>query len=467
MRASWRLLRACFLLLPLLAACAGQPGPLPSAQGGATIVSLEPSQRPAGTSTIGAVGQPMPDATVRGLLQLSGWALAPTSQTPPGENGITIYVDGAPVVNGSYGRPRPDIARAYGSAFQGSGWTAVLDVPATMAPGPHTIQAGVAETASGTQSVFTSTVQAAPSLEFGISSPLLRVDSTQAVTDLDRIKTSHLGVVRLDLDWDQLEPGPGQWNAAYLTRLDRVMAAAQDRALRPIVVFLRTPAWARHGAGSVMTPPDNPAEYAAVAAFIAGRYANQPGFALEVWNEPNDQHFWDAPNGPDASVYAALLQATYPAVKQAAPNVRVLAGSLAFNDPGYVQGMYAAGAGDSFDALSVHPYSLAASPDDRRDPSHSFTDALQDLPLALAQAGQSGKPIWITEMGWSTNMVTDATRAAYMARAIQLARSQPSIQVFCAYTLDQSADLPDYGLITPQGQPTASWTAYVRAAAGQ
>jgi hypothetical protein len=78
----------------------------------------------------------------------------------------------------------------------------------------------------------------------------------------------------------------------------------------------------------------------------------------------------------------------------------------------------------------------------------------------MATHGEAGKPIWITEIGWSTTTVSDATRASYFQQAVALVRGWPQVVAFCAYQLSQDQDRPDYGLVATDGTQTATWQAY-------
>ena len=102
-----------------------------------------------------------------------------------------------------------------------------------------------------------------------------------------------------------------------------------------------------------MTKPQNPADYADFVRYVAGRYAGRVS-AWEVWNEENTQRFWST--GPSPSSYVPLLQAAYPAVKQADPNALVVFGGVSQNDYAFIEGAYAAGAKGYFDVMAVHPY---------------------------------------------------------------------------------------------------------------
>ena len=78
--------------------------------------------------------------------------------------------------------------------------------------------------------------------------------------------------------------------------------------------------------------------------------------------------FWNTPSGPDARAYGQMLRTAYTRIKAAAPGATVLGGSIAFNDPDYLDDLYAlGGVAGAFDALALHPYSLGNSPDARTD----------------------------------------------------------------------------------------------------
>ena len=104
-------------------------------------------------------------------------------------------------------------------------------------------------------------------------------------------------------------------------------------------------------------PPSNPATYAAFVAFLAQRYGTRLA-AIEVWNEPDqaNEDYFAGPEKPQR--YAALLRAAYPAIKQANPNVQVLAGSLVGANGVFLRALYAAGIKGYYDGLAVHYYTL-------------------------------------------------------------------------------------------------------------
>jgi aryl-phospho-beta-D-glucosidase BglC (GH1 family) len=289
-------------------------------------------------------------------------------------------------------------------------------------------------------------------------------DQAQALRELDQIRDAGLTVVRFDVAWRQAEPNQkGEYDLATLTKLDTLLRAMDARGIRPIITVIETPAWARGNQGSIFTPPTNMQDYADFVAVLARRYAARPNMVWEVWNEPNLIEFWTT--GINAAQYTDMLRRSYTAIKSAAPEATVLGGSIVFNDVKFLRAMYAAGAKGSFDGLAIHPYAPGRSPDDRRDPYGNF-GAVEDMKVIMDANNDPDKSIWITEIGWELDLLTDETRARYLARAVELVRSWPYVRVFCVYTLnyDVGPDAQKFGLYHERNPENPAWEAYTRAA---
>jgi hypothetical protein len=454
----------------------------------------------AATYPRGNIDSPADGASVSGGVTISGWAvdLAATSDT--GVDQVQIFVDGAFAGDAVYGRPRPDIASGFSKPnLTNSGYMFMLDTN-TVGGGSHALEARLHSTISNATTALrhtlttagppatprptaTSTPTAVPGTstptrtplptatlapainfpkQFGINTHLTWYDAPHANIDADRARAAGLKSVRFDIQWDKLEPSvKNGWSASYLAELDLAFNAASSRGLQPLVVLMNTPAWARGNAGTSVTPPSNVQDYADTLGSLAQRYASQPGLAFEVWNEPNQIAFWNTPSGPDALTYSRMLKAAYTRIKTFAPNATVVGGSIAFNDQSFLQGMYAfGGIVGYYDAISLHPYSLAYAPESGGDGYHSFRLAVEQTMQIMAQYNQQNKPIWITEMGWSTNDVSDAIRAAYLRRAVDMVRGWPQVAQFQVYLQNQADGAPDMGLVTPQGNLTNSWLAF-------
>ena len=315
--------------------------------------------------------------------------------------------------------------------------------------------------------VGTSVVPSSPGTTrpgFGVATHLMWHDLSEATDELDRLHAAGLTTIRFDVGWRWLEPErKGKYDQAMLTKLDTILREIDARGLSPIITVIETPEWARPKGSGIFHPPTNRQDYADAMAMLAARYAHRPAMVWEIWNEPNIIEFWEG--GPNAAQYADLLKRAYKAIKAADPDATVLGGSIVFNDLAYLRALYDNGVQGSFDALAHHPYAPGRAPDDRGDPGASFY-SIEDMHALMASRGGGGKAIWITEFGWSLELISDDERAVYLQRAVELLGKWPYVRAFCIYTLRQDSG-PEgalFGMIAPDGTPTSSWEAYIAVA---
>ena len=210
--------------------------------------------------------------------------------------------------------------------------------------------------------------------------------------------------VRMWALWQDMEPAPGQYNQHLISVLNGRIAALKARGVKVLVVVHRAPAWASGGRGGI-APPSNPATFGAFMGQIAQRV---PGAdAWELWNEPDSGEFWAG--GADPAAYAALLRSAYPAIKAVQPGDVVVTGGMVGNNVDFLSGLYANGAQGAFDAVAVHTDTacLTSGPDayyrDERGRVGRYTfSAYREVHAVMADHGDAGKPIWMTELGWNT-----------------------------------------------------------------
>ena len=279
-----------------------------------------------------------------------------------------------------------------------------------------------------------------PPEEAGVTSHIMWGDQTdlQRIVILDKLKAANTDWIRLELGWHWLEQaGPGVYTQWYLERLEFVVTAIRSRGIKVLAVLSGTPAWANGGCGD-FCPPDDPDDYASIAGWLAARFQGRIA-AWEIWNEPNVGSRWV---GVDAVRYTRLLQKAYPAIKTADPAAVVLDGGTPFNNTNWLRQLYDAGARGYFDAHATHPYlePRDAPPEvpDTGTKTMRHVKAVHDLMVAR---GDTNKPIWFTEFGWSSHTntglntcelpgVSVLTQADYLTRALQMiARNYPYVKV--------------------------------------
>ncbi|HVF76127.1 MAG TPA: cellulase family glycosylhydrolase [Acidimicrobiales bacterium] len=249
----------------------------------------------------------------------------------------------------------------------------------------------------------------------------------QRIAVLDKLAAANVRWVRIDIGWAAWEEaGKGQISQWQADLLDRVVAAAEARNINVLGTLWRTPAWANGGKG-VSTPPTDLNEYGRFATYIANRYKGRIA-AWEVWNEPNLTDFWA---NADPVKYAALARVAYPAFKAGDPNTKVVIGSVSQNDTEWLTRMYDAGVKGAYDILSTHPYQgpSDAPPEVVDNGNFWIMDHIGAVRSLMVARGDSAKPIWATEFGWSSHAntgsepswnrgVSESAQADYLVRSL-------------------------------------------------
>lgn len=163
-----------------------------------------------------------------------------------------------------------------------------------------------------------------------------------------------------ELSWDSVQPerdGP-------IRIPDDLLDAYQEAGITPMVILGGTPRWAttmpkgRSGWREYAKyPPQNMADweqYIRQVVTLCGDRVN----SYEIWNEPNGH--WLKKNPKDSrtleEIYAELVKAAYPIIKEVNPNAEVVIGSCAGHPSFSIKSMDKYGAAKFCDALSYHAY---------------------------------------------------------------------------------------------------------------
>ena len=276
----------------------------------------------------------------------------------------------------------------------------------------------------------------------GFSAPWSWIHMSRAQIDrtFDAIRDTGASEVRFGVEWGLAQPTPTSWD---WSRQDAIVDAATARGLTITGIINHAPSWA-NGGGIDRTPPKDVSAYAEFARRAAERYRGRIS-QWEVWNEPNLTQFWTT--GADTAEYARMLKAAYPAIKRAQPEAVVISAGLApAADNGtniapttFVRQLYANGAGGSFDALGMHPYTYPALPTDAHTAAWNPWYQLDGMHSLMSAHGDGHKKIWLTEFGAPTGTgrgaVDPRTQATIYASGLQRASQTDYAGPLYFYTL--------------------------------
>ncbi len=295
----------------------------------------------------------------------------------------------------------------------------------------------------------------------GPSATLAGIDSS-----VKEAKALHAKVLRVEIPWSGLEPSrQGAISPQALALSDRLFSDAAASGIKVIAIADSTPCWDSTAPPALLSrctpaqatianawPPRDPAPYGAFTAFLARRYGAKLA-AIEVWNEPDqaNEQYLAGPEKPQH--YAAILRAAYPAIKQAAPAVKVLAGSLVGSNGLFLKALYEAGIKGYYDGLAVHYYTLVLA----------SLRAIHETQLANGDS----TPLWLDEFGWSScwprqrtqqeqACVTPQVQGANLANTYRALARTPWVAAVVDYKL-QGTTREDFGVLNANGTRKPAW----------
>ena len=158
----------------------------------------------------------------------------------------------------------------------------------------------------------------------------------------------------------------------------------------------------------------------------------------EVWNEYN-LCMGNAPGTPEK--YAELLKPTYTAIKEIDPEIVVTAGVTCNTQPDWIRRMLSCDSYGYFDELSLHCY---CQPDDvYPDNGQGETENNTKSYIELMKPYGEPKPVWISEMGWTTAAgnfrSSRESQAACFARLFAIVETSDVIERLCYYNFRDSS----------------------------
>jgi hypothetical protein len=295
-----------------------------------------------------------------------------------------------------------------------------------------------------------------------------------------KVQEAGFGWVRVQLQWQELEPSPGSYNT---TPYDIIINAAANGGANVLVSVVKAPAWAAPSRPGAL--PENTAAFQRTMAYLARRYSGRVQ-AWEIWNEENLAG--EVGGSVEVAPYFETLKAGYAGVKSADPSAFVLFGgltptglndpSIAVDDVAYLRAFYEYAGGEGrnyFDALAAHPGSAANPPDTKypdqpgpgtcppkfaaqegkcwRDAPDFYFRRIEDQRAVMERYGDGPKQIWLTEFGWDScqglpapngyeycALTSEDQQAEYLVRAVQIAQQEwPWLGAMFVWNLNYAA----------------------------
>jgi polysaccharide biosynthesis protein PslG len=351
---------------------------------------------------------------------------------------------------------------------------------------------------------FASAAQAVPANFWGVVP-----QATPSDEQFQLLKRGGVDSVRIPIEWGAVQPVRGagpNWSS-----VDSIVTRAANAGVEVLPFLSGAPAWAVPavfvpGSGKTAKAPGHlPVSGAAASAWSSfvrqavARYGLNGSFWTEhplvpprpirtwqIWNEENFKYFVANPNPAE---YGKLVKLSYTAIKSTDPGAKAILGGMFALPKGcrskakpkrvycardFLDLMYRTtpGVKTQFDGVALHPYSYFYP---------ELKPRIEEFRAVLKENLDSGKGLWITELGWSSQHPTRANlfakgpngQAAQLKGAFSLLKSRQAKwklrQVFWFSVDDQagSCNFCDGSGLFGQGfAPKKSWFSYVRFAGG-
>jgi hypothetical protein len=350
----------------------------------------------------------------------------------------------------------------------------------------------------------TGALTGAPPYFFGSTPSLNTADFGPLSKAYARMSAGGTTWVRFRVSWAAVEWQQGKY---YWPVADKFFAASACTGLDPLPTFMDSPRWA-NGTNTGMAPPQ-PSQYPAWRKFIRASVARYgvggaywrgthfcadgvtpvpaaPATVWKVWNEPNVSAFWGG-RPPSALEYAQLLAAAHRAIDNSInPDARIVMGGLPNDAAGYLKALYTAmpALNAQFEIFDLQPYAGTVQ---------RVLTKLEGFRSVADQHGATDKPIWISEVGWSSCLESGwsyPTRCATSNMAADDAGQAKNLTDMYTLLAGQSSRLGlervawygwrdppvtsggcnvcfGAGLLHRDGSPKPSWGAYVALAGGR
>jgi hypothetical protein len=301
-------------------------------------------------------------------------------------------------------------------------------------------------------------------------------------------------VIHTSVSWPAIAPkrpaAPLNGNdpAYALGNLDDLVYQSGLFGMRVMINITGTPKWA-NGNTTPNHMPKKLSDLTAFARMLATRYDGRHGHGsvglYSVWNEPNLQLFltpqYQGKKIVGPANYGKLYKAAYAGIKAGNSRAQVaigetsargrdkpLATASASVAPATFARLLSQVKGLKFDAWAHHPYPTSPNlpPMQKVRYPNVTLSTMPQFEKDLRKWFKRTVPVWITEYGHETKPgephgVTEAKQAAYAKQALNFAKADPNIQMFCWFTFrDNSGNPWQSGLERPSGAHKPSYNTF-------
>lgn len=275
---------------------------------------------------------------------------------------------------------------------------------------------------------------------------------------LDKTKAAGFDWVRVDFNWVMMEPQRGAYDWAIT---DQVVQDAAARGLNVFATLAYAPPWSNGGQHHAY-PATDVNDWTAFVRTVVSRYKGTVKH-WGMWNEPNLSHFF---HGTIDDYVDRILAPGAAAAKAEDPTCFVLGPDLAHLKSAHwerwLREVLRKGV-QHLDVITHHLY--------KRDPADFFANLDgrvwfwngSNVKRVIERNGGRGKPVWLTETGWTSSSVGEQRQADHLVGLLDGLQSRPWIEKVFFYEIIDDGTIADrWGLLRPDLSEKPSFDAVRR-----
>lgn len=263
-------------------------------------------------------------------------------------------------------------------------------------------------------------------IRLGINAHLANQSSEYVDTAINKMKSLGMEIVRFDASWKFVEVKKGEYSIPE--KWDQLINKLNHNGIEPLIILDYGNKYYNNG-DKPISDSDRDA-FKRYVAFLVNHFKGKVKY-YQIWNEWNGKVGNTTPG--DVESYKVLVKSVYPIIKQADPNSLVIVSSfssaefnkmLGIGHEDYLKSFLTPDMANFTDVLSIHPYTMY-----RKPPYNGYNTYMKQVDYAVnlisANPLFNKKPLFITEIGWSTSSgkvgVTESEQREYINRAISYA----------------------------------------------
>ncbi|MBR6373654.1 MAG: cellulase family glycosylhydrolase [Victivallales bacterium] len=263
---------------------------------------------------------------------------------------------------------------------------------------------------------------------YGVASHLFGWEADRAEEELRMMHHEGIDVLRGPAGWGMVMPSRGQW---LFTAFDKLMEQCKQNQVAYIPLLHMPP--------SYMKPlHKHLPEWGDYVRRMAQRYGDRM-YGFEVMNEPDLQ-------GISAENYGKILLVASKELRQHAPNAKILFSGTSGIPYDYIEKVYRQpGVCEAFDIMCIHPYCWNDVPETR------LPGSMRKLRALMAKYGIADKPVWLTEVGYSSQEKPDFLQKTLPRMLQEMKVKQENMTAvllydsdYCYYSETHTFRLDDY-----------------------